>query len=182
MSDALRRDFEAQIAGEVRFDRVSRALYSTDASVYQIEPRRARAVAGACLLFEEYVEREWREGRLPLRVKPGPSTILRHGHCHQKSMGLLASARALLSRIPSCSVVDLDAGCGGMAGSGYLREHYDISRRIGERRLLPAAREIQPGTALIASGVSCRQQVADFAGARAVHPAVLLRALVEEAR
>src|SRR3954462_14512055 len=36
--DALRRDLEQQIAGEVRFDAVSRALYSTDASVYQIEP------------------------------------------------------------------------------------------------------------------------------------------------
>src|SRR5712691_7012117 len=31
------------------------------------------------------------------------------------------------------------AGCCGMAGSfGYAREHYDISRRIGERRLMPA--------------------------------------------
>ncbi|MBI1896934.1 MAG: FAD-binding oxidoreductase, partial [Acidobacteria bacterium] len=36
--EALRRDLEAQIEGEVRFDKVSRALYSTDASVYQIEP------------------------------------------------------------------------------------------------------------------------------------------------
>src|SRR6266478_6551352 len=36
--DALRRDLEQRIAGEVRFDTVSRALYSTDASVYQIEP------------------------------------------------------------------------------------------------------------------------------------------------
>src|SRR5512143_3646257 len=36
--DALRRDLEAQVDGEVRFDKVSRALYSTDASVYQIEP------------------------------------------------------------------------------------------------------------------------------------------------
>src|SRR5215467_1314480 len=35
---ALRRDLESQIEGEVRFDKVSRALYSTDASVYQIEP------------------------------------------------------------------------------------------------------------------------------------------------
>src|SRR5580704_8084096 len=35
---ALQRELEAQIEGEVRFDRVSRALYSTDASVYQIEP------------------------------------------------------------------------------------------------------------------------------------------------
>src|SRR3954463_556688 len=38
MADALRRDLEQHISGEVRFDRVSRALYSTDASVYQIEP------------------------------------------------------------------------------------------------------------------------------------------------
>src|SRR5262245_37414905 len=36
--DALRRDLESQIEGEVRFDPVSRALYSTDASVYFIEP------------------------------------------------------------------------------------------------------------------------------------------------
>src|SRR4051812_11064341 len=35
---ALRRDLETQISGEVRFDKVSRALYSTDASVYRIEP------------------------------------------------------------------------------------------------------------------------------------------------
>src|SRR5216117_1808150 len=36
--DALRLDLEQHISGEVRFDAVSRALYSTDASVYQIEP------------------------------------------------------------------------------------------------------------------------------------------------
>src|SRR5438093_1929512 len=37
-TDALKQDLERSIAGEVRFDRVSRSLYSTDASVYQIEP------------------------------------------------------------------------------------------------------------------------------------------------
>ena len=38
MREALRRELEAAVDGEVRFDKVSRALYSTDASVYQIEP------------------------------------------------------------------------------------------------------------------------------------------------
>ena len=37
-SGTLRRELEEQIGGEVRFDAVSRALYSTDASVYQIHP------------------------------------------------------------------------------------------------------------------------------------------------
>jgi Fe-S oxidoreductase len=68
-----------------------------------------------------------------------------------------------------------------MAGSfGYSREHYEISRRIGERKLLPAARGAQAGTVLAASGVSCRQQVAHFTGVGAVHPAVLLRSLIAE--
>src|ERR1700735_4113044 len=34
----LERELRAQMEGEVRFDAVSRALYSTDASVYQITP------------------------------------------------------------------------------------------------------------------------------------------------
>jgi Fe-S oxidoreductase len=95
-------------------------------------------------------------------------------------MGLLPSARALLGRIPSCTVVDLDAGCCGMAGSfGYAREHYEVSRQIGERRLLPAARAMQPGGVLVASGTSCREQVQHFTGVKAVHPAVLLRSLLQ---
>ena len=45
-------------------------------------------------------------------------------------------------RIPGATVVDLDAGCCGMAGSfGYMRDHFEVSRAIGERRLLPAARD-----------------------------------------
>jgi FAD/FMN-containing dehydrogenase/Fe-S oxidoreductase len=143
--------------------------------------RRARVVASASVLFEEYLEHEWQAGRVPLRLRPGPSKALLHGHCHQKAMGLEGASRALLARIPSCDVVNLDAGCCGMAGSfGYGREHYDLSRRIGERKLLPAARSLQAGSVLVAAGVSCRQQVAHLTGARAVHPAVLLHSLIEE--
>jgi FAD/FMN-containing dehydrogenase/Fe-S oxidoreductase len=142
--------------------------------------RKARAVADACLLFEEYLERESRGGRVRLDLRSGPRTILLHGHCHQKAMGLLAPARALLARIPSASVVDLDAGCCGMAGSfGYATEHYDVSRAIGERRLLPAARAMRDGDVLVASGTSCREQVAHFTGVRSLHPAELLQSLVE---
>jgi Fe-S oxidoreductase len=143
--------------------------------------RKARVVADACVLFEDYLEREWAGGALSIPLRQGPSTLLLHGHCHQKAMGLLPSARALLGRIPSCTVVDLDAGCCGMAGSfGYAREHYDVSRQIGERRLLPAARAMKPDAVLVAAGTSCRHQVEHFTGAKAVHPAVLLKSLLPD--
>jgi FAD/FMN-containing dehydrogenase len=38
LNDDLERELRASIEGEVRFDKISRALYSNDASVYQIEP------------------------------------------------------------------------------------------------------------------------------------------------
>ena len=95
-------------------------------------------------------------------------------------MGLAAPAKALLSRIPGATVTDLDAGCCGMAGSfGYTRDHYDVSRAIAERKLLPVARALGDGDVLVAAGTSCRHQVHDLAHVTAVHPAVLLDSLLE---
>jgi Fe-S oxidoreductase len=138
--------------------------------------RKALTVASACVLFEEYAQTMVRT--LPL--KAGPAEILLHGHCHQKSMGLLAPAKSLLESIPGSVVIDLDAGCCGMAGSfGYAAAHFDVSRAIGERKLLPAVRNRKPGTVVVAAGTSCRHQVKDFTGERAVHPAVLIRSLLD---
>ncbi len=156
---------------------------------------RRRSVA-ACEEKRSDMLRRWRRNRCSSRNcsssistrtrRRSPSlhatgTIVLHGHCHQKAMGLLPPAKALLSRIPGATVVDLDAGCCGMAGSfGYAVEHFDVSRAIGERRLLPAARRLEPTDVLVAAGVSCRHQIADFTSARALHPAELLGALVQE--
>ena len=142
--------------------------------------KKARVVGDACVLFEEYAEQEWTAGRLQLNLKAGPPTVLLHGHCHQKAMGLLPPTRALLARIPGSTVVDLDAGCCGMAGSfGYAKEHYDVSRQIGERKLLPAARAMAPDSVLVAPGTSCREQVKHFTGVKALHPAQLLASLLQ---
>ena len=142
--------------------------------------QRAREVAAACVLFEDYLNGRLADGGATLPLRSGPEEILLHGHCHQKSLGLVAPAKALLERIPETRVTDLDSGCCGMAGSfGYAREHFDISQQIGERRLLPAARELGPGNILVAAGTSCRHQVHDFTGVRAQHPAVLLQSLLD---
>jgi Fe-S oxidoreductase len=135
-------------------------------------------VATAAVLFEEFANT-----LVPrLALRPGPRSIMLHGHCHQTSMGLVASSKSLLSKIPGASVVDLSAGCCGMAGSwGYARDHFDLSRTIGERKLFPAVRARTPDTIVAAAGTSCRHQLRDFTGVDAVHPAVLLRSLLAKA-
>ena len=152
---AVREDAPALLRGETR--------------------RRAEQVAAVSVLFEEYAATL--RGRLTL--KPGPTSVLLHGHCHQKSMGLVGAARTMLSHIPGASVIDLDAGCCGMAGSfGYTHAHYDVSRAIGERKLFPAVRKKAEGSVVVAAGTSCRHQIADFTGEEAIHPAVLLESLL----
>lgn len=152
---AVREDAPALLSGETR--------------------RHAETVAAMSVSFEDYVASV--AGQLKLR--PGPGTVLLHGHCHQRSMGLVGVALALLSRIPQSAVVDLDAGCCGMAGSfGYTRDHYDVSRAIGELKLFPAVRDKAVGAAVVAAGTSCRHQIAEFTGQTAVHPAVLLHSLL----
>ena len=48
---------------------------------------------------------------------------------------------ALLRSIPGADVIEVDAGCCGMAGSfGFEAEHYELSMSIGELRLFPAVR------------------------------------------
>jgi Fe-S oxidoreductase len=137
------------------------------------EQRKANVIASACVGFEELA------ADLPLKWLRGLQKILLHGHCHQKAMGLLPASMSLLAKIPGSKVIDLDAGCCGMAGSfGYSKDHYDISRAIGERKLFPQIRGKDGSTVVVAAGTSCRHQISDFTGTEAVHPAILLRTLI----
>lgn len=135
------------------------------------DQRRAQVVAEAAVLFEEFA------AALDLKIPAGSRRVLLHGHCHQKAMGLLAPAKALLGKV--ATVTDPDAGCCGMAGSfGYTADHFEVSRQIAERRLIPAVRNREPETVILASGMSCRHQIQDFAGETALHPAVYLQSLL----
>jgi len=110
-------------------------------------------------------------------VSPPVRRILVQGHCHQRALVGMEATIRLLKQIPGSEVIDLDAGCCGMAGSfGYEKEHYEISQAVGEQRLFPALRSEGKEAVVVAAGFSCRMQIAHFTGIRALHPAELLRA------
>jgi Fe-S oxidoreductase len=97
-----------------------------------------------------------------------------HGHCHQKALWGSESSAALLRRLVGDRLTVLDSGCCGMAGSfGYTADHYDVSMKIGELSLFPAVRGAA-GATVVAPGTSCRHQIHDGTGVRALHPMELL--------
>jgi Fe-S oxidoreductase len=102
--------------------------------------------------------------------------IVFHAHCHQKAARATSGSVALLERIPGATVDVLDAGCCGMAGSfGFEHEHYDLSMAIGGMRLFPAVHAAPSDALIVATGVSCRQQIAHGTRRRAMHPVLLIR-------
>ncbi len=127
----------------------------------------AEEVAGATYLLEEF----FLKNDLNLEFTSPPGDVLVHGHCHQKALVGIEPMVSFLEKT-GARVQTVDSGCCGMAGAfGYESEHYDISSKMAERRLLPAIRDASQDTVIVAPGTSCRHQIKDGTGRRAYHPA-----------
>ena len=112
---------------------------------------------------------EWATGRLE------GAHILLHGHCHHKAVfGGPASEIALL-RQAGATVEPIQAGCCGMAGPfGFEAGKFEVSKIIAQDGLLPAVESAGPMTLIVADGFSCREQIAQLSGRRAMHFAEVL--------
>lgn len=136
-----------------------------------------------CFLFDEFITREFINGNiLPDSFSDEIREIRIHGHCHQKSLGETNTLITALSVPANFMASIIDAGCCGMAGSfGYEKEHYEISMEIGELKLFPEIRSSGQDSIISAPGTSCRHQIKNGTGKKALHPAeVLWEALINK--
>ena len=145
---------------------------------------QAKALGTRALLYDEFIMREVAAGRItPDMFQAQPMEIWLHGHCHQKALVGVEQTAAMLRLLKGATVHVIPSGCCGMAGSfGYEKEHYKTSLAIGELVLFPAVRRaMQEGrdlprpTFVAAPGTSCRQQILDGTGVKALHPIEIMR-------
>lgn len=132
--------------------------------------------------IEEFLYQEFLHHRIgPDLFDQQARKIAVHLHCHYKAMASKEAAIALLSLPANHHVEYIPSGCCGMAGSfGFEREHFDLSMKIGELVVLPAMRSLEPDVIPVAQGVSCRHQVKDGAGMKALHPVEVLYEAVKK--
>jgi FAD/FMN-containing dehydrogenase/Fe-S oxidoreductase len=101
-------------------------------------------------------------------------------HCHHKAVLHFDDEEQLLKRL-GLDVDHPDSGCCGMAGAfGFEPDKYELSMRIGERVLLPAVRKAARDTIIVADGFSCREQIAQSTGRKALHAAQVLHMAMQE--
>src|SRR5437762_1548480 len=138
-------------------------LFSTDA--------RADRFRCRTFLFSEFLQKyvsDYPSFRFSIKV-------LLHGHCHQKALMKMDHEEAVLRRL-GAEVQSLDSGCCGMAGPfGFQKDKFEVLQAVAERVLLPAVRNIAQDTLIVMDGFSCREQILQGTGRRAMHVAEVLR-------
>ncbi len=141
----------------------------------------ARELGKNALMIEEFLAREIEAGRIAAgSFTKEPRHVLLHGHCHQKALAGVDCSAFVLSLPENYQVEVIPSGCCGMAGSfGYEAEHYGLSMQVGELTLFPALRQAPQHAIIAAPGTSCRHQIKDGTGRKALHPVeVLWEALI----
>jgi FAD/FMN-containing dehydrogenase/Fe-S oxidoreductase len=129
------------------------------------EDGRAQRLRSQTFLLSEFLERQGSNFHPPKFARK----VLLHGHCHHKSLMKMKDEESLLRKM-GADVQSLDSGCCGMAGPfGFEKDKYEVSQAVGERVVLPAVREAEADTLIISDGFSCREQIFQATGRRAIH-------------
>ena len=136
----------------------------------------ATKLAENCFTIDEFIALEYDEGRITEdQFTDKAGKVMLHAHCYQKALSSVLPTLKILGIPANYSVEEIKSGCCGMAGSfGYEKEHYELSMKIGELVLLPAVREAATDILIAAPGTSCRHQIKDGTGRKALHPVEVL--------
>ena len=177
---------EAKNAGQVLWSKLA-TIVKQEIPVLVFEPSCASALLDDLPdLVEEMDNAQLQSFVMPVEdflldhlQKNGQSDILElanqnifiHNHCHQKALFSPEHVIKMFQTIdPNVQITLVDSGCCGMAGAfGYEKVHYDISKQMAERKLMPAIRDFDHSGAIVANGFSCRHQISDFSGRKAQH-------------
>jgi FAD/FMN-containing dehydrogenase/Fe-S oxidoreductase len=131
----------------------------------------AKKLSKNVFLIDEFIANEIDKGNINKSLFTTEKKLIKlHGHCQQKALSSVAPSVKMMSLPENYAVETIPSGCCGMAGSfGYEKEHYDLSMKIGELVLFPAVRNQNAEVIIAAPGTSCRHQIKDGTGKKALH-------------
>ena len=144
--------------------------------VDEILVKDAKKLGENVFMIEEFLAKEIEAKRISKSAFTTEKRLVKlHGHCQQKALTNIVSAKKTLSFPENYEVQLIPSGCCGMAGSfGYEKEHFELSNQIGELVLFPTIRQQAEDVIIAASGTSCRHQIHDGTGRTAKHAVEIL--------
>ena len=133
------------------------AEYSADPALRQ----KAEKLAAKTLDISEFIADVLKAAPAPAQPAAGARKITYHDSCHlKKSLGVWRQPRELIKANPNyafCEMNEADRCCG--CGGSFTLTHYDISKKIGERK---ARNIIESGADIVAAGCpACIMQISN---------------------
>ncbi|XNW84165.1 FAD-binding and (Fe-S)-binding domain-containing protein [Paraburkholderia phenoliruptrix] len=127
------------------------------------EDKNAEALSASVQTLAEYLESQGFE------VPKLDETVYIHGHCHQKACGGVKAESRLVDKAAASGAV-LQTGCCGMAGAfGYHTKTAEVARAVAESELVPKIEPLEKDSVLVTDGFSCRSQIGNTTGRKAIH-------------
>jgi FAD/FMN-containing dehydrogenase/Fe-S oxidoreductase len=139
---------------------------------------RAHKLMESTFLLSEFLEKKVQDYEAPRLNRKA----IVQGHCHHKAIMRFEDEAAVMKKM-GLEFELLNSGCCGMAGAfGYEADKYDVSIACGERKLLPAVRNANATTIVMADGFSCKEQIEQETPRHALHLAEVMAMAIRDGK
>jgi Fe-S oxidoreductase len=109
-----------------------------------------------------------------LESADGAASIAYHSHCQQRTLGLEAYTTSVLEEL-GFEIMTSNVECCGMAGSfGYKSQFFDLSLDVAEPLYDQFSTSDSKERTLVASGISCSEQLEAGFDRTVIHPIELI--------
>ena len=138
---------------------------------------RTKALGPHFMTLDRFLAQQTRTGALASRKEAFSKmneTVLVHQHCHQKALEARGETAYVLQVLLGARVQEVKSSCCGMAGSyGMQAKNAEMSEKMASLALLPAVAQFEERW-ILATGTSCRHQIASLSEREAAHLVDLL--------
>jgi Fe-S oxidoreductase len=140
---------------------------------YFVAGEDAKLVSENTYELMNYLLELQRQGKLKRPTKSIKEEFIYHLPCHLCVVGDGTASIKLLQELCGVKVIDLKAGCCGIAGTfGMQKKNYELSSQIAAR--LKEAIEKSPAKTVLTECAACKMQIEHISGATVVHPIKIL--------
>jgi iron-sulfur cluster protein len=160
----FRRDYKKLIDNDILFEKIKSNSY--DPIEYIVKLLKENNVSSSDYFHLDQITNQ---------------KIFYHGHCQMKTIGIGYAASDLLREL-GFEIIVSESECCGMAGSfGYKKEYYDVSIDVGKdlTKQITKAKLENGKLTVLASGISCREQIEDLLKIKVKHPVEFLANLIK---
>jgi Fe-S oxidoreductase len=147
---------------------------------YFVAGEDAQLVSGNTYELMNYLLELQRQGKLKRPTKSIKEEFIYHLPCHLCVVGDGTASIKLLQELCGVKVIDLKAGCCGIAGTfGFSKKNYELSTQIAAK--LKEALEKSPIKNVLTECAACKMQIEHISGATVLHPIKVLAEAYESA-